>query len=41
MATFKELGDNLEKQIDNFINFNIGKTGQTIEVRFGKFQIND
>lgn len=34
MATFEELGDNLENQIENFFNFKIGKTGQTIEERY-------
>ena len=37
MATFEELGDNLENQIDNFINFKIGKTGQTIQERYEQF----
>ena len=41
MATFEELGDKLEKQIVNFANFKIGKTGQTIEERYEQEYKND
>lgn len=41
MATFEELGDKLEKQIKNYINFKIGKTGQTIEERYEEEYKND